>query len=181
MKGFSLIETIFYIAILGIILPSATVFSISLSDQFQLVDPRIRMEQKAGMINNWFTYEMTAADSINITASTLGETESELVFVDDESQTLTISVIETLEQFPTGEQTVHRLQLNDGSGAYFLTDADMNVTRWQIDPVRDSTYDLTGINIALQIEMLNAGLGAFRSSIFSSQATVHLQPHTTEL
>jgi hypothetical protein len=181
MKGFSLIETVFYIAILGIVLPSAVVFSVNLAQQFQVVDPRVRMEEKADVIENWVTREVGTAVSIDITNSTLGANPSTLVFIDNDTQTITLSRVQVTEEFPGDDQDVFRLKINDGIEDYFLTDADIDVTIWQVDEVRDSSSDLTGLNIVLETKMINPEEGAYRGSEFSSQTTIHLKPHTTEL
>lgn len=181
MKGFSLIETVFYIAMLGIVLPSATVFSINLAQQFQLIDPRVRMEEKAGVISSWLTREIGSSASIDITSSTLGVDGSSLVFIDDEAQTITLSRVLVTESFPGDDQDVYRLKFNNGAADYYMTDADINIVAWQVDEVRNSLGDLTGLNIRLETGMVNPGEDVFRGASFSSQTTIHLQPQTTEL
>lgn len=180
-KGFSLVETVVYIGLLAIILPFIFGFFISLTEQSNSIDPRVRMQQKASVLFSLMNYEITSSESIDITNSTLETDTSTFIFVDDNGDTVTIDSPQEVIDFTGNSQTVQRIRLQRGvSSAVYLTDEDINVTKWNIQPVRDSGGILSGMNIEMTFRMLEP-TGVYRGTSFDSETTISLQPQTAEL
>ncbi len=180
-RGFTLIETIIYIGLLAIILPMLSLSLLRLNEQFNLIDPRTRMEQKASLVLSELTNELTNAESIDITNSTFGTDTSVLVFKDDNSQTIILDTEEFTEDFSEVEQTVRRLRIQRGvDPAVLLSDKDMTVDKWNIQAVRNSSGTLTGLRINLEFDMLDE-TGVYQSASFDATTTIALQSRTTEL
>lgn len=180
-KGFSLIETVLYIGILSIILPALTLFLLNLSLQFRVMDPRVRMEQKASIIHEQIQNELVSAYAINTTASTLGIDDSILVLVDKDGQTVTIDTADDLVSFPGNDVVVRRLRYQRGATpAIWLTDADFEIDEWIVYEVRDSFGTLTGLRFLLGMRLLNND-DVYRNTEFGSGSTIELQPHTGEI
>lgn len=181
-NGITLLETVLYVAILIIALPALLMFTLQLQQEQGLIAARSRMEQTEALVGSQMTYELTQSDAIDITGSTLGVDSSVFVFQDDIGTVITID--RTTDNITFGEtlQAVNRLRYKKGAEpAIWISDPDLDVTQWNVQAVRDSSSNLTGIRIQYQIEMLNPGGSPFRNVSVSSDSTIVLQPHSIEL
>ncbi|NQV89281.1 MAG: hypothetical protein HQ488_03095 [Parcubacteria group bacterium] len=181
LKGFSLLETVIYIGLLSLLLSSTVVFSLGLLQKVDVIDSRVRMEEKAALVLNELSNEITQAQSINITGSTLGVDGSSLVFVDATGVSVTIDRTTDSVDFPGGAQTVNRLRIQRGVTADWLTDGDISVESWNVQAVRNSASTLTGLNIELNLDLMNDDGSPFRQAEFDASTTISLNGQTSEL
>lgn len=180
-KGFSLIETVLYIGLLAILLPSFVMVTLGYVQKSESVDPKIRMEEKVAVLFSEIQHELTGAQSIHVTGSSLEVDDSSLVFVDAQGVSVTISRTADTIAFMGGDQTVDRLQRETLSNTQWITDSDIDVNVWNVAVVRDSAGVLTGLNITITMSVLNADGSPYRDISFSTDTTINLQPYTTEL
>ncbi len=181
LRGFSLLETVIYIGLLSLLLTSTVVFSLGLLQKVDVIDSRVRMEEKADLVLDELSNEITQAQSVNITGSTLGVAGSSLVFVDASGVSVTIDRASDSVDFPAGAQSVNRLRIQRGAVADWLTDGDISVESWNVQAVRDSSTTLTGLNIELYLDLLNDDGSVFRQAQFDASTTISLNGQTSEL
>ncbi|MFA5946901.1 MAG: hypothetical protein WC813_02650 [Patescibacteria group bacterium] len=179
-KGTTLLETVLYIGIVMIVLPTFVMFLINLWQTYTLLDARSRIEQTASVVFLELQNSLTEADAISISTSTLANDSGVLKFLDATGQLVTIdrpTVAVTLVGAP---QNVRRLRMQKGTNpATYLTDPEIDVTQWRIEAIRtDAT--LSGLRISYDMAMLNPGIGAYRHSAFSADTTFALSGHTIE-
>lgn len=181
-RGFSLMETVVYIGLLAIVLSVFALTLLRLTEQYHAIDPGIRMEQRAAILFYQLQYEITQADSVDVTNSVLSSHPGKLVFQNREGESVTIEVVSDTVDFEGTEQTVQRLRYQVGmSESVWITDPDMQVSEWIIEAVRNSSSSsLTGLNFFLTIEMLDA-FGAYRSTTLQQETSISLQPQTSEI
>lgn len=179
--GFSLIETVLYIGLLALILPSFVLFTLGFLQKNNDVDMRIRMEQKASLLLWELEEELTSATTLNITASLLERENSSLIFLDASGNPVTLDRPSVAVMFPGGEKTVQRLRMTRNTESEWITDADMSVENWFLEPVRNSSGILTGLRVSLTLQTLNEDGNVIGDEQWSSTTTMHLLPHITEL
>ncbi|NQV90418.1 hypothetical protein HQ487_03355 [Candidatus Uhrbacteria bacterium] len=180
-KGFSLIETVLYIGLLAILLPSFVMVTLGFVQKSEVVDPKIRMEEKVAVIFSQLQYELTGAESIDLTGSSLGIDDSSFVFVDREGVTVTVERTADAVSFLEGDQFVNRLTWGTVAGSEWMTDADMDAEVWNVAIVRDGGGVLTGVNVLLTLRGLNPDGSPYRDIEFTADTTISLQAFTTEL
>ncbi|MFA5945307.1 MAG: hypothetical protein WC802_00140 [Patescibacteria group bacterium] len=179
-KGTTLLETVLYIGIFMIILPTYVLFLVQLWQSHASLDARSRMEQTAAMVFLELQNSLTEADAINVSTSAFANDDGVLKFLDGAGQLVTIDRPAVLIILPTANQTVHRLRMQRGTGtAEYLTDPEIDVTQWRIEPVRAGTT-LTGLRVSYDTAMLNPLAGVYRRSAFTADTTLSLSGHTTE-
>lgn len=180
-KGFSLIETVLYIGLLAILLPSLVTVTLGFVQKSDAVDPVLRMESKAALIISELQHELTRAQSIDVTGSVLGTDDSTLVFVDEDGESITLHRDADTVSFVGGDQQVERLVWQTTSSSQWVTDADMEVQMWNVAMVRDGDGLLTGVNVLLTLRVLNTDNSPFRELAFTTQTTIFVRPYTTEI
>ena len=179
-RGVTLIETILYVGLL-VLLVSAYV---ALLSQLTLMQDRQsiggRLPESATLALDQVTQVVENAQRINVTGSTLGTPTSVLQLTDATGTTMTIdSVVQTIN-FSGVNQSVRRLRYSRSGQTYYLTDADVNVVTWQVDDVRTTANELSGLNIVLELEILNEQSSGYRQGTVRQQTTVSLYPLTIE-
>lgn len=179
-KGFSLLETMLYIALLAIVLPGFVLFYVQISERQTAVDEVITTEQKASLTFSKFSYMLTGAQNINVTASTSGVNPSTLIFTNNAGEVVTIDRPTELTSFThRPDKNIPRLRMQVGaSPVEYLTDPEVEVTTWQVDLVRNGANELTGLNFSLELDV---NPESSSSAHFEAQTTIDLQPQTTEL
>lgn len=180
-KGFSLIETVLYIGLLAVLLPSLATVTLGFVQKSDAVDPVIRMEGKAALIVSELQHELTRAESINVTGSALGTDDSTFVFVDEDGVSVTLQRVADTVSFVGGDQQVERLVWQTLADSQWVTDADMEVEAWNVAAVRDGDGVLTGVNVLLTLQVLNTDGSPFRELALTTQTTIYARPYTTEL
>ena len=180
-RGFSLIETVLYIGLLAILVPSFILITLGYLEKSETVDPRIRMEEKAAMILSEFQQELTQATSVDVTNSSFGSDSSSFVFIDSDGVSVTVERVNDTVTFVGGDQQVSRLQRQTLVSTDWITDRDMEVEVWNVDVVRNDEGVLTGVNVGISLRMLNPDGSPYRSFDFTTDTTISLQPFTTEL
>lgn len=181
-KGVTLLETVIYIGIIGIVLPSFTIFVLQIWNKQIGFDARMRLEQTTSLVFLEATQELTAADSVQVSTSTLSTDTSVFRFKDENGTDVVLDTASTTVSFSGVNQTVRRLRMQRGAAAaVWLTDPEQNVTQWRVDTVRNATNVLTGIRISFDAELLNKAGKVYRNATFAGDTTIALSPHTTEL
>lgn len=181
LRGFSLIETVLYIGLLAVLMPTFVIVTLGYIQKSDIVNPRIRMEENAATLFSELHSQLTQAQSIVVTVSSLGSDDSSFVFVDVNGATVTMSRVTDTVTFVGGDQDVERLAWITASGSEWITDADMSVDAWNVSVVRDEDGILTGVNFLITVSVLNPDGSPFRDISFSSDTTVQLQPYIVEL
>lgn len=180
-KGITLIETVLYVGLLAITLPFMVQFLLRTQSEHQLFDARMRMEQSAALLLDQLTYDLTKADNISVSTSTLNSATSTFKFHDDSGTLITIDCPTVNTTFESGSQNVRRLRYQSGANAaIYLTDNNLDVTQWRIVAVRDSSNILTGIRVSFDVAMLAPDGSPYRNAAFAANTTISLQPHTVE-
>lgn len=181
-KGVTLLETVIYIGIIGIVMPSFTMFVLQMWNEQVGFDARMRLEQTTSLVFLEATQEITEADSIRVSTSTLSTDTSVFRFKDENGTDVVLDTTSTTVSFSGVNQTVRRLRMQRGAAAaVWLTDPEQNVTQWRVDAVRNGTNVLTGIRISFDLELLNKTGKVYRNATFAGDTTIALSPHTTEL
>ena len=178
--GFSLVETVVYIGLLAMVMTGTVLFSIGLVQKMRIIDPRVRMEEKAALIMQELQHELSGAQSVDVTSSTLGSNPSVLEFTNVDGEVMIFDGANQTVTFVGGDQSVSRMRLQVDAVASWMTDKDLNVETFQVDAVRDGSNTLTGLRITLTLEALNAQ-GAQEGEGFTSSSTIMLNPQTSEL
>jgi type II secretory pathway component PulJ len=179
-SGFSLIETILYIGLLAMVMTGTVLFSIGLVQKMRIIDPRVRMEEKAALIMQELQHELSGAQSIDVTNSTLGTNPSALQFTNIDGEIMIFDRSNQTVSFIGGDQQVTRMRVQVDTVASWMTDKDLEVNTFQVDVVRDGGNALTGLRITLTLDTLNAQ-GASEGEGFSAVSTIMLNPQTSEL
>ncbi|KKW30498.1 MAG: hypothetical protein UY72_C0011G0010 [Candidatus Uhrbacteria bacterium GW2011_GWD2_52_7] len=179
-RGVTLLETVIYIGLLAITLPYMTSFLLKTQSEHQVFQARTQMEETAGILLSQLSYDISGADDISTSTSTLGTDDSALKFHDDFGTLITIDRPTVAVNFESGSQNVRRLRYQHGNDpAVYITGDAIDVTQWRVVAVRDSTNTLTGVHISLNLAMLNPGT-PYRNAAFLADTTLSLQPHTVE-
>lgn len=175
----SLLETILYIGLVMILLPSFTIFIVQMQMQHINLDARTRMEQTAALLLSEVQTTITAASAITTSTSTLDVNPSTLRFQNSSGTTVIIDCPTVSVTFPNRTQNVRRLRMQTGTApAVFLTDSDIDVTTWQASTVKNSANVLTGVRITLGLSLLGAANGVYRGATFAGDTTISLSPQT---
>lgn len=181
-KGITLLETIMYIGIVGIVLPAFTLLVLHVWDEQIGFDARMRLEQTTSLVFLEATSSITESDAILISTSTLGTDTSILRFQDANGATVMIDLVSTTVSFAGTNQNVRRLRMQKGGASpTWLTEPEHDITQWRVDSVRDTNNVLTGLRISINAELINKTGNVYRNATFTANTTVALSPHTTEL
>jgi hypothetical protein len=181
-QGVTLIETLIYLGLLTIFLMSYSGLLIKLATIQSREGVRGRLIDNAATIMHVWQIELPSSSEIDITNSTLGTTTSELHFVNSEGNDSILDTTLVSVSFSGIVHTVRRLRYQsptEGVLDYF-TDAETNVLIWQVDEVRTSGGDLTGLNIILELEVLNPDTG-YRQGTIHYETTLYLSPFSVEV
>ena len=181
-RGITILETVLYIGLFAVIIPAATVFFLQFAQTNDLSARRAQMEQAAGMTISHMNTELARANAWNITGSTLGSVNSVFVYTNHVGESVTIERALDTVDFDGTPQTVGRLRTLVGADpAEWITPPQINVVVFQLDEVENSLGATAGLNIALELFMLNPSGGPFRGAEFASQITFALRPATIVL
>jgi hypothetical protein len=180
-KGVTLVETILYVGLLAVIV---TAF-VGLLSQLTVIQARTstggRLAENAAIALHFVSTSLPSAQSVNISGSTLGSQTSVLRYTNAAGTAVIIDTAVVPITFSGVTQNVRRLRYQAGGVTSYLTDAEVNVVTWQVDDVRTSANDLSGLNIVLEVEILNEQATGYRQGTVRHQTTVSLTPLTTEL
>lgn len=181
MRGITLLETVLYIGMLMVALPTMVSFVLQISQQDLLFDARTRMEQTAALVLNELQNTIAAADAIRTSTSTLGVNPSTVRLTDDNGDAVVIDCPTVAVTMPGGNtQNVRRLRMQTGTSApVWITDGEIDVTKWHVSAVRDSANTLTGLRIEFDMAMI-APSATQRNATFTGDTTISLSPHTIE-
>jgi hypothetical protein len=180
-KGVTLLETMLYIGMIGIILPAFTLFVLYVWQDQIGFEAKTRLDQTTSLIFLEMAQEIPEAQDILISTSTLGTDTSALRFTDENGSAVVIELVSTSITFGQTNHTIRRLRMTRGAlEATWLTEPEHDVLQWRIDAVRNSVGTLTGLQMQLSVELLNQSENIYRNAIFSKTTTIALSPHTTE-
>ncbi|HCC83362.1 TPA: hypothetical protein DEP96_00770 [Candidatus Uhrbacteria bacterium] len=178
-RGVSLLETVLYIGLLAIILPAMAVFFLQVQLQHVAFDARTRLEQTAALTFSELQNNLTSAQTITTSTSTLGVNPSILRFTNSAGATVVIDRPTVSTSFPSGSQNVRRLRLQTGTApAVYLTDSDVDVATWQVSTIKNSANILTGLRFSVNFALLGATQSVYRKATFTSDTTISLAPQT---
>lgn len=181
IRGITLLETVLYIGMFMVALPTMVGFVLQLSRHDLQFDARVRMEQTASLVLSDMQNMVTSAVAIRTSLSTLGTNPSLLTMTNSSGQTVVVDC-PTMAATTSGGETVNirRIRMQTGAEpAVWLTDSDIDVTTWRVSPVRDSANVLTGLRLEFDTAMLAAN-DSSRSTTFTSETTISLSPQTIE-
>lgn len=179
-KGFTLIETVLAVSIFLIVLPILLRLALSSVQAYQTIESKIRYEETVGLIFLELENQITGAKSIKISASNLNIDNGKLVFINNNSKTITIERPDTTLSFPNGDLIVHRLSYQaDANPPFWLSDANIEVASWKIEAVRNSTDVLTGLRFHIKLQQLNPSFETQPLS-YETTTTMALQGQTIE-
>lgn len=181
-RGFTLLETVIYIGLFVILIPVLVSSIVRVSREMSVVDLRNQVNLASAALQSKWENDLSAAQQIRVSLSTFGTNPSTLVYVNSSGQTVTIDRPTVTVALPGGNQTGHRLRMQEGaSPAVYLTDPDIDVSAWQVDPVRNSSGGLTGLRIHLDMKHFAQASGdPYQKAQFVSDMTIDLQPQTIE-
>lgn len=178
-RGITLIETVIYIGLFMIILPTFVLFLLQIWQTHISLDARSRMEESAALIFLELQNSIAQAGHITTSTSTLANDNGVIKFTDNTGQLVTIDRPAVTINLTGVDQTVHRLRMQKGAAAaVYLTDPEIDVTKWRIDTVKISST-LVGLRFSLSMGMLNPG-AAYRKAAFVETTTLALSANTTE-
>ncbi|MDP2631983.1 MAG: type II secretion system protein [Candidatus Uhrbacteria bacterium] len=161
-KGFTLVETVLYIAILAVFLVSAVQFSLSIIASAQKVRTLHEVEQNARFAIERIRKEIRTADNINIGSSTFGSSPGVLSLVDDD---------------PTNDPTTFdvsagTLRITQGAGsATALTSSTVNVSNLVFTDLSVSGRT-RNIKIELTVEWANTSSTEYSTSVSRTTSVV---------
>ena len=174
-------ETILYVGLLALLV---TAF-IGLLSQLTVIQARTslggRLAENAAIALHFVGTDVPRAQSINITGSSLGSQTSVLRYTNSAGTAVIIDTVVVPTTFSGVTQNVRRLRYQAGGVTSYLTDSEVNVVTWQVDDVRTSTADLSGLNITLEVEVLNEQSTGYRQGTVRHQTTLSLTSLTAEL
>jgi hypothetical protein len=180
-RGVTLVETILYVGLLALLV---TAF-VGLLSQLTVIQARTstggRLAENAAIALHFTTTELTSAQSVNVSGSTFGTSTSVLRYTNSAGTSVILDAAVEPIVFSGVTQNVRRLRYQAGGVTSYLTDAEVNVVTWQVDDVRTSTGDLSGVNLILEVEILNEQTTGYRQGTVRHQTTISLTPLTTEL
>lgn len=151
-KAFTLIETLIYIAILALVLPAISLFMVNTISRQHQITARIDIEENSAMILDELRYELQHAQSIQISTSTFNTTSSVLRFTDRAGIATSILVVNDTYTGEGQSRIIRRLQSTRSGVTQWLTDNNVAISSFFINPVRDTSGDLTGINMSITLE-----------------------------
>jgi len=179
--GVTLVETILYVGLLAVIL---TAF-VGLLSQLTVIQARTsiggRLAENAAVAMHFVSTALPSAQSVNISGSTLGSQTSVLRYTNPAGTAVIIDTVIVPMTFSGVSQNVRRLRYQAGGTTSYLTDAEVNVVAWQVDDVRTTTNDLSGLNLTLEVEILNEQTTGYRQGTVRHLTTISLTSLTTEL
>ncbi|MBT6254317.1 hypothetical protein HOI83_03760 [Candidatus Uhrbacteria bacterium] len=178
-NGFSLLELVLYVAVVIIVLAGLTTFLLNTMRVQSGLAPGLRLKETATVTMLLMSHNITGANNINVTASTLGSNPSTLILEDGNGDAVQIRSVQDAVDFGGTVTYVDRLQLTKGAEApAWITDANLNVDTWQIDTVDDSGGILTGLKIDYVISTIDS---AVSDRTFTGSTTIPLTPNTLEI
>lgn len=181
-RGVTLIETLIYLSLLIIFLFSYTGLLVQLATIQSRESVRGRMLDNGATIMHVWQIELVSSPQIDITNSILGTSTSELHFTNSDNHAAILDTVIVPISFNGTVHNVRRLRYQAPSEDTldYFTDAETNVVTWQVDPVRTSSGVLTGLDIVLELEVLNQNAG-YRKGTLHYETTVSLTSFTEEI
>ncbi|MEK7108455.1 MAG: hypothetical protein AAB898_02180 [Patescibacteria group bacterium] len=179
--GITLLEVVLYIGLFAIVILAATSFFLQFAQSRELFTRRAQMEQTAGIVLAYANTELSGADTWDTGSSSLGVANGALVYTNDDGVQVTLDRPTEVVDFNGTPQSVHRLRRTaSGSTSEWITPSSITVEtfQWQEVTVSGST---TGLNLILEMRMINPSGSPFRSAVFSSQTTFLLEAGTIAL
>ena len=180
-RGMTLLETVMYIGVISIVLPTFTIFVLHVWQQQIKFDARMRLEQTSSLVFLELSHDLIEADAIQVSTSTLGTDTSLLQLQDKDGTAMVIDTVSTSINFSGTNQTVRRLRLTRGSNTpVWLTEPEYSVSQWRVDAVRNASNVLTGLRVSFDAALINNTSKIYRDATFAGDTTFALSPSTLE-
>lgn len=179
-KGFTLIEIVLYIGLIMILLPSIILMLLEVQKSQAHSYTKMLIEQTSAIILSEIQNEMTSAYSIDITNSTLDSDESAVQYrknqggpmFDMSYDTDTVDIGSVLHN-------IGRIKYYDGS-EHWITPEQIAVTKFRIEPVRNSLNELTALNFELELSPFSTSAEIDKANVLYTHTTISLFPTVTE-
>lgn len=178
--GFTLIETVIYIAIIAIILPALALFIVNIVSRQEQLAQRIQISQTTALLFDEFRYELQEARYVSITGSTFGVNPSSLRFTDRNGIVITIAVVNSTYTADGVSHTVKRLQLTQGAATSWMTGNEVTVDTFSVNYVRNGAGDLSAINIDLIVKPLVTTTTAQSAQTLTLSTSIWLNSYVQE-
>lgn len=179
-SGFTLLETVIYIAIVAIILPALALFIINVVGRQEQLAERIQISQTTALVVDELRYEVQEAQYVSITGSTFGVNPSSLRFTDRNGVVNTVTAVNSTYTADGKSHTVKRLQLTQGAVTSFMTGNEVTVDTFTVNYVRNSAGDLSGLNIDLVVKPLATATTAQSALTLTLSTTIWLNSYVQE-
>ncbi|MBU4315364.1 hypothetical protein KJ673_03080 [Patescibacteria group bacterium] len=180
-NGFTLIETVLYIGLIMILLPSMVLILLAVEKNQAHSSTHMFIEQTSAILFSEFSNELLDAYSINTTSSTFDSNQSELVFQKSQNSPVFGLAFETdTVEIGSVEYNIGRIKYSDLED-HWLTPEQISVTEFRIEPVRNNDGDLTALNIKLELSPLAVSTEMDQANILDTQTTFYLFSPVTEL
>jgi type II secretory pathway pseudopilin PulG len=181
-RGLTLIETLIYMGVLGVCM---TAFFGILSQMLTVHarnSTRSRLAESAWLALNTLVANLEVAQAVDTTNSTLSSSPSALFFTLNDGTDVAVDVEQTPVDLNGNIGVVPRLHYAlIGSEDNYITDSDVEVWMWKVEPVRDSGGVLTGLNLYLGIQVLNRQSLGYQQGRILYQTTVNFVAPTIEI
>ena len=180
LRGITLIETLIYLAIVAILIPTFAVLALHAVESASGGVANGHVEDSGLAVLGVLEHELTEAQAVVMSSSILGGMFSTLVLKDASGTIVTFDTPQNIVTRSNTSVTMRRLRWQKGTETVWLTDRDVEVVKWQVDAVLDSTLALTGIRVSWILRPSNPSSSAYRLGVFSGATTFDLLPHTIE-
>lgn len=180
IRGFTLIETLLYLALLAMVLPTVSLFIVHAARAQNTIAGRNAIEENATMVLEDMRYELQHAPSIQVSTSSFNTPTSRIRFID---RTGTANTIErTTDTYTANGESriIYRVQNMRGTATEWLTSNTITVSSLVMNPVRDTSGDLTGINISVTVEPHVATTVAQQAQALTLSTSVWLPTYVQE-
>jgi len=175
-KGVSLIEVVVYIAVFAILVPTITIFYLTIrQNTAQTIDIQT-VDNATAIAMNQLETEIKSASKIVATQSILEQDAGKIVFKDNSGSTISFAYLEELVNINGSEHIIGRIARIENAKTQWLTSATVDVNQFKIRLIQDSTGLMTSLNIDLSVQSI--GNENFKELSLSTSFAFY--PFTTE-
>jgi hypothetical protein len=174
-----MIETVMYIGLLAILLPSVILVLLQVQKNQSHVFTKILIEDTSALALSQIQNELIDAQAISISTSTLDSDESIIVYKDDNSQLCEIGFKHEMVEFSGVSYNIGRIYYS-GASESWLTPEQITVNKFNAEEVRNQDNVLTGLNVNIEIAPLSEITEMNQSLILNTSTTIYVYPTVQE-
>jgi len=175
-KGVSLIEVVVYIAVFAILVPTITIFYLTIRQNTAQTIHIQTVDNATAIAMNQLETEIKSASKIVATQSILEQDAGKIVFKDNSGSTISFTYLEELVNINGSEHIIGRIARIENAKTQWLTSATVDVNQFKIRLIQDSTGLMTSLNIDLSVQSI--GNENFKELSLSTSFAFY--PFTTE-